>query len=207
MEDFVNNSVIEDNSIGVTAEPPPLTVARNYITNPEAKLNVTGKINWGNPTTYVRGGMNVYAYNTTHTEYGIKAAKKFQFNAGTAVSVIIGAIVSWVASPGIVIAMLTSLGAVLVDNTLKYVWSPTLKVDRISNIKGIICGGGMTIVTKNWSDYIVNNDNGKKERYTTDQYNAWYNNWSLSKLADVGYQQYRYIVGLRNTTPKASEFN
>ncbi|GEM_PF-5480062 len=134
MEDFVNNSVIEDNSIGVTAEPPPLTGARNYITNPEAKLNVTGKINWGNPTTYVRGGMNVYAYNTTHTEYGIKAAKKFQFNAGTAVSVIIGAIISWVASLGIVIAMLTSLGAVLVDNTLKYVWSPTLKVDRISNI-------------------------------------------------------------------------
>lgn len=181
-------------------------VTAGYITNLNQKLNVTGTIKWNLSASYVRGGKNVYAYSSSHLEPNRVAPKKFSFTAGTAVSVVIGALVGWATGSGIGIAILGSLGATIIDMKLKYLWSPTLYVKRYNNLRAFYCGSGYVITTKSWSDYVVNSNTGKSEKYRSDSYNAWYNNKETWKLADVAYQQYRLVIGARSTYPHASEF-
>ena len=174
------------------------------LNSPSATFNSTGSYNRG------PAGMKVTAYKGSQWENS-HALKKFNFTKGTALTVIVAAIISFIPAVNATAIgnFLLSAGVGIIsghlgDNVTLFVGSKKEDVARAYYV-----GSGFTTKTKSYYNYVYGNkSNGtaKRELYNSGGAAWFYNNWTDSRVADVAYQQYRYIEGARSTPPKWTEF-
>ncbi|WP_397537699.1 hypothetical protein [Rummeliibacillus pycnus] len=188
------------------------TSSASYISDINASLGFGSSATWESKGSYTYGGKAVYVYEGTYWKY-TEALKKYNFSASTAISVILGVIVAIGASGftvPTVISILTSLGVTVVSEKIAYAISPSIGVKQKQIGRGFyVHGKGYTLKTKKWYNYleVVHEGKVKLEQYSSDDYAYWYNNYSDKHVAEVAYQQYRYIEGLRGDPPHKSEFS
>ncbi|MFD1928809.1 hypothetical protein ACFSFY_12275 [Sporosarcina siberiensis] len=216
-EDEANNELISQELESESADMGVLNInsSRSYITgdirkavgldSPSATWNYQGAYNRG-----ANGAVKVLAYQGSQWKT-TKALKKFQFTKGVAFSIVIGAVIAFI--PGLnistVSSFLLSVGASVVsgylgDNLTLFVGVRKQDVGRAYFVKN-----GFTTKTKSYYNYVYGNrSNGtpQKKLYSSGGYAYFYNNWSVSKVASVAYQQYRYIERFRSTAPRSNEF-
>lgn len=185
---------------------------RKYLGDINKSLGFDNSATWNRESSYIHGGLYVDVYRGTYWTY-TEVLKKYTFSASTAISVILGVIVA-VAGYGFtaaaVISILQGLGITVISEKIAYAISPSIGVKQKQVGRGFdVRGHGFTLSTKNWTNYleVVHQGKIKLESYSSDQYNFWYNNYSNQNVAEVAYQQYRYIEGLRNTAPYGAEFS
>ena len=155
-------------------------------------------------------GMKVNVYKGSQWENSY-ALKKFNFTKGTALGILTSAILAFI--PGVSVGamnnFLISAGVGIInghlgDNVTLFVGAKKEDVARAFHV-----GKGFTTKTKSYYKYVYGNkSNGtaKNQVYSSGGAAWFYNNWSDSRVADVAYQQYRYIERLRSTAPKRTEF-
>lgn len=211
VKDGLNENVEEDASsddmisIMEDADKSYITDLYTSLSMPTSATMTTGK-------TYTNNPLDVTPYKFTWNAY-TKALKQYSFSASTAISVILGVIVA-VAGFGFTIAavtsILTGLGVTVVSETIAHAISPSIGVKTYYNARAFyVYGKGFTIKTKNWDNYLETVNSGKVslKYYSSDSYAYWFNDRIDSQVADVAYQKYRYIAGLRGDNPYGREFS
>lgn len=169
-----------------------------------ATFNFTGSYNKG------AAGMKVNAYKGSQWQTS-KALKKFNFTKGMALGVVVAGILAFI--PGVNAKTMTSflisagvgiINGHLGDHLTLFVGTQKEDVARAYHV-----GKGFTTKTKSYYHYVYGNKSNsstKRQAYSSGGAAWFYNNWSDSRVADVAYQQYRYIERLRSTAPKWTEF-
>ncbi|WP_342577817.1 hypothetical protein [Psychrobacillus sp. FSL K6-2843] len=208
VEDDKNENAEEDTS---TDDMSSIKADRSYITDPYSALGMPTTATMTTGKTYTNNALDVTPYKFTWNAY-TKTMKKYSFSKSTAISTILGVIitVSGVGfTIGAVTSILTGLGVSVVSEILAHATELGIGVKTYYTARIFyVYGKGHTIKTKKWDNYLETTHEGKNslEYYSSDDYATWYNARIDSQVADVAYQQYRYIASLRSEGPYGQEF-
>lgn len=214
--DFVVNSGVDESvneaPVEESFEQLATDGSKSYITDMYHALDMPTNSVMTTGTTYSNNALKVTPYTFTWNKQ-TTAPRKLSWGVGTSLSVITAALVAFIPAINLsaVTSFVVSMGITIFNSTIQTVFAPT--VSTHSYYKGrvfYVHGKGNTVKTRSWSNYIESNKkDGTKVStlYSTDGYAYWYNGRIDSQVADIAYQQYRYIDGLRGSPPYGQEFS
>lgn len=164
---------------------------------------------WTYPNTYTIGGFNIQVIRGVQTNETV-ALKKFTVESGTEVVKLAAMFITYartgnaVQMANLIKEVLEIVGEIITGKREVYFRGVKETVGRAFNV----VNRGIVLKTKSYNIYhqlTYNNKSGRKVQ-SSGGYAYFFNDFSNYNAALVAYQQFQYIVGLRSTPPKRSEF-